>query len=90
MVSKTLRSLVRLLAATLSVITLSSEAPAQSGTLYDSSGRVSGRYSTDSQGTTTYYDATGKVTSRASTSGSTTTIYDPSGRNVGKFTKGTR
>ena len=52
-------------------------------TFYDASGRVSGRSTTDSGGSTTIYDASGRVTGRTSTSGNHTTIYDASGRNVG-------
>jgi len=65
---------------------LATEAYAQSRTFYDSAGRVVGRSSTDSQGTTTNYDERGKVNSRETTTGNTTTIYDASGRNVGRFT----
>jgi len=67
---------------------LVSQAHAQQRTLYDASGRVVGRASTDSQGSTTAYDASGRVTGRASKSGDTTTIYDAAGRNVGRVTDG--
>lgn len=61
---------------------------AEQRTLYDASGRVTGRTSTDSQGSTTFYDPAGRLTGRSSTSSSgTTTIYDSKGRNVGKVTK---
>ena len=40
-----------------------------SRTFYDASGRVSGRSTTDSGGSTTIYDASGRVTGRTSTSG---------------------
>jgi YD repeat-containing protein len=73
-----------IIAALLAV--LATEAPAQSRTFYDSSGRVVGRSSTDSSGTVTNYDARGKVISRETTSGNTTTVYDDRGRNVGKVT----
>ena len=38
-------------------LALTGEASAQSRTIYESAGRVVGRSSTDSQGTTTNYDA---------------------------------
>ena len=66
---------------------------AEQRTLYDASGKVTGRAATDSQGSTTFYDATGRVTGRTSTdSQGTTTIYDQAGRDVGRFNtpKGTR
>ena len=69
-------------------LALASEASAQQRTFYDSSGRVTGKSSTDSSGTVTNYDARGKVISRESTTGNTTTVYDPGGRNVGRFTTG--
>jgi len=62
------------------------DALAQSRTFYDASGRVSGRSTTGSDGSTTIYDASGRVTGRTSTSGNQTTIYDASGRNVGRVT----
>lgn len=68
---------------------LTSQAHAQARTFYDSSGKVVGRSSTDSQGSTTLYDASGNVTGRSSTSGGTTTFYDAAGRKVGQATKGT-
>jgi YD repeat-containing protein len=62
-------------------------AQSQSRTIYDSSGRVSGRTSTDSQGSTTFYDASGRVSGRSSTdSQGTTTFYDAAGRRTGTVT----
>ena len=58
------------------------DALAQSRTFYDSSGRVSGRSTTDSDGSTTYYNASGRVTGRRSTGGDTMTIYGADGRVV--------
>jgi YD repeat-containing protein len=64
------------------------EVLAQSRTFYDASGRVTGRSTTDSSGSTTIYDASGRVINRTSTdSQGTTTIYDAGGRNVGSATK---
>jgi YD repeat-containing protein len=57
---------------------------------YDASGKIVGRASTDSQGSTTFYDAGGKVTGRSAKSGETTTLYDAAGRNIGRVTKQTR
>ena len=76
--------------ATLALAVLATDASAQSRTYYDKGGNVTGKSSTDSQGTTTFYDASGKVTGRTSSAGSgaTTTIYDASGRPVGRFTTG--
>ena len=72
--------------ATLSFVLLVGTAHAeQQRTLYDSSGRVVVRSSTDSQGTVTNYDSRGRVISRATTTGNTTTIYDAGGRNIGRF-----
>ena len=64
----------------------STDALAQSRPFYDSSGRVSGRSTTGTNGATTYYDASGRVTRRTSTSGNTTTIYDKTGRKAGSVT----
>ena len=75
-----------LLALVLTVVM--SQVHAQQRTLYDSSGKVVGRATTDSQGSTTAYDASGRVTGRTSKSGDTTTIYDATGRNVGKVIDG--
>jgi YD repeat-containing protein len=55
------------LLAALMIAALAAEASAQQRTLYDSAGRVVGKSSTDSQGTTTNYDSRGRVTSREST-----------------------
>jgi hypothetical protein len=46
----------------------STDALAQSRTYYDSSGRVSGRSTTGTNGATTFYGSDGRVTGRASTS----------------------
>ena len=58
------------------------DALAQSRTFYDSSGRVSGRSTTGTNGATTFYGADGRVTGRTSTSSNTTTIYGADGRNT--------
>ena len=76
----------KILLALLMLATLTGAASAQSHSFYDSSGRVVGRSSTDSQDTTTIYDSRGKVINRELTSGNQTTIYDAGGRNVGRFT----
>jgi YD repeat-containing protein len=47
-------------------LALATEALAQSRTYYDKGGNVTGKSSTDSQGTTTFYDARGNVTGRTS------------------------
>ena len=78
--------MTKILLALLTFAMMTGAASAQSRTYYNSSGKVVGRSSTDSQGTTTFYDASGRVTGRASKSGNTTTVYDPAGRNVGRFT----
>jgi YD repeat-containing protein len=78
------RTQTTLVAALLAI--LATEASAQQRTFYDSSGRVTGRSSTDSQGSVTNYDARGKVISRETTTGNQTTVYDARGRNVGTFT----
>ena len=75
-----------LLTLLLTFATMTGEASAQQRTFYNSAGKVVGRSSTDSQGTTTNYNSRGKVISRKSPSGNTTTIYDASGRNIGRFT----
>jgi YD repeat-containing protein len=76
-------NLMKLILALLT-FAITTAAPAQQRTLYDSRGNVAGRSATDSSGAVTNYDARGKVISRESTSGSTTTtIYDDRGRNVG-------
>jgi YD repeat-containing protein len=79
--------MTKILAAALLAV-LTTEASAQSRTLYDSAGRVVGRSSTDSSGTVTNYDSRGRVISRESTTVNTTTVYDAGGRNVGRFTTG--
>ena len=75
-----------ILQALLTLAMMIGVASAQQRTYYDSSGKVIGRSSTDSQGTTTSYDSRGNVISREPTSGSTTTVYDASGGNIGRFT----
>jgi YD repeat-containing protein len=60
-----------LLALVLTVLV--SQAHAQQRTFYDASGKVVGRASTDSQGTTKFYDASGKVVGQESKSGNTMT-----------------
>jgi YD repeat-containing protein len=78
--------MAKILLALLTFPMMTGAASAQQRTFYDSSGKVVGRSSTDSQGTTTNYDSRGRVISRESTNGNQTTIYDASGRNVGRFT----
>jgi hypothetical protein len=69
-----------LLALMLSV--LATESTAQQRTIYANDGRVVGRYTTNSRGTTTLYGADGRVISRAT--GNTTIIHDGvSGQVVG-------
>ena len=65
---------------------LPTHALAQSRTFYDSSGRVSGRSSTGTNGATTFYGADGRVTGRTSTSGNTTTVYGAECRKAGSVT----
>jgi YD repeat-containing protein len=69
----------------IAVVFLTTNAQAQqSRTFYDSTGRVSGRSTTDSGGSSTFYGASGRVTGRRSAgSNGTTTIYDGAGRRVG-------
>ena len=63
------------------------DALAQQRTVYGPDGKVTGRVTTDSQGSTTIYDAAGRVTGRTSTdSQGTTTIYDAAGRRTGTVT----
>jgi len=76
----------KILRALLTFAMMTGAASAQQRTFYDSAGKVVGRASTDSSGTTTNYDSRGRVISRESTSGNTTTIYDAGGRNVGRVT----
>ena len=60
---------------------------AQQRTCYDGGGRVTGRSSTDSQGSTTIYTLRGRVTGRTSTdTQGTTRFYSPGGRNIGRST----
>jgi YD repeat-containing protein len=67
---------------------LPSAALAQQSTIYGADGKITGRVTTDSQGSKTIYGADGKITGRTSTgSNGTTTIYDASGRTVGSVTK---
>jgi YD repeat-containing protein len=58
---------------------------AEQRTFYDSSGKVVGRSSSNSSGTTTNYDSRGRVISRETTSRNRTTIYDAAGRLVGRW-----
>jgi YD repeat-containing protein len=75
--------------AALVVMTGAALAQDRTRTIYDSAGRVTGRASTDSQGSTTLYDPGGRVIGRTSTSPSgTTTVYDPAGRSLGRITGG--
>jgi YD repeat-containing protein len=79
--------MIRLVTAFVALALTVGAAMAQQRTIYDASGRVTGRASTASQGTTTFYDASGRVTGRTSTSSSgTTTVYDANGRAVGRIT----
>ena len=73
---------MKILLALIALAATTGNAQAQSRTLYDASGKVVGRSSTDSSGTITNYDVRGKVISREATTGNTTTIY---GRNIGRF-----
>jgi YD repeat-containing protein len=76
-----------IIVALAALVVMTGAALAQSRTLYDSSGIVFGRSTTDSQGTTTIYDASGRVIGRISTnSNGTTTIYGANGRAVGRST----
>ncbi len=77
-----------IIAALLAVLTTAAQA--QHRTFYDTSGRVVGRASTDSAGSTTLYDATGRVSGRESRSGNSTTLHDSSGRVVGRSTTPSR
>ena len=72
----------------LALLLAAGDAHAQQQTIYGPDGKVTGRVTTDSQGSTTIYDANGRVTGRTSTdSQGTTTIYDASGRKVGTTSK---
>jgi YD repeat-containing protein len=67
------------------------DAQAQQRTIYGPDGRVTGRVTTESAGSSTIYDASGKVTGRTSTdSQGTTTIYGADGRKAGTVTGGKR
>ena len=69
------------------LVLMPTAALAQSRTFYDASGRVTGRSTSGSNGSTTIYDASGRVTGRTSTgSNGTTTIYGSDGRRVGSVT----
>ena len=60
-------------------------------TIYGPDGKVTGRVTTDSQGSATIYGPDGKVTGRtAIDSQGTTTIYDASGRKAGTVTNSGR
>ena len=75
------------LAVVLALLVMPTEMLAQQRTIYGADGRVTGRVTTDSQGSTTIYDASGRVSGRTSTdSQGTTTIYDASGRKAGSVT----
>ena len=68
---------------TLLTLAMATDASAQQRTYYDGSGKVVGRSSTDTQGSTTVYDASGNIIGRESKTGNQTTIYDAAGCNVG-------
>ncbi|UZF93205.1 hypothetical protein [Bosea sp. NBC_00550] len=73
----------------LTLAALAGDAGAQQSqqTFRDSSGRVTGRSTTDSQGNQTFYGPDGRTTGRASTdSQGTTTFRDSSGRVTGTTT----
>jgi YD repeat-containing protein len=64
-----------------------SDAHSQQQTIYGPDGKVTGRVTTDSQGSIVIYDASGRVTGRTSTdSQGTTTLYDARGNKVGTTT----
>ena len=63
---------------------IAGEASAEQRTLYDASGKVIGRTSTDSQGTVTTYDVSGKVIQRETRGDGQTVIYDAQGRVTGR------
>jgi YD repeat-containing protein len=74
--------------AIFTLLTAMALAFAQQRTFYDSSGKVTGKIATDSQGSSRIYDPSGKVTGRTATdSQGTTTFYDASGHVIGKATK---
>ena len=73
---------------TILLLLVSTSAIAQQQTIYGPDGKVTGRITTDSQGSKTIYDASGRVTGRTSTdSQGTTAIYDASGRKIGSTRK---
>jgi len=78
--------IARVIVATAGIVLSLMPALAQSRTFYDSSGRVSGRSTTGTNGATTFYGADGRVTGRTSTSGNTTTLYSADGRRIGTTT----
>ena len=53
--------IARVIVATAGIVLSLMPALAQQRTFYDSSGRVSGRSTTGTNGATTYYDASGRV-----------------------------
>ena len=62
-------------------------AQAEQRTYYDSSGRVSAREVTGTNGATTIYGPDGRTTGRTSTDSSgTTTVYGSDGRRIGTVT----
>ena len=77
---------MKILLALIALAATTGNAQAQSRTLYDASGKVVGRSSTDSSGTVTNYDSRGRVISRETMTGDTTTVYDAGGRSV-RFTR---
>ena len=76
--------MTKILLALLTLALMTGAASAEQRTFYDASGKIVGRSSTNSAGTTTNYDSRGRVISREHTSGTTTTIYDASGRVLGR------
>ena len=65
-------------------------AQTQSHTIYGSGGKVTGRTTTDSRGSTTFYGRDGRVTGRATVSGNTRTFYDADGRKTRTVTTTSR
>ena len=81
----------RLAAFTIVALLMPAEAMAQGRTLYGSDGRVVGRSTTDSAGTTTLYGADGRAITRETNTRGGSTVYDAqSGRVVGKATRDKR
>jgi len=76
----------KILLALLTLAALTGAASAQQRTIYDASGKVTGRSSTSSSGAATNYDARGRIVGRESTNGNQTTVYDARLRKVGRFT----